>query len=141
MSPVLVAAGPHGPAVALPATLHLSAPLPGLPGHDEYTLTALDEIGLLFSMRSEPDDELAVRLFVIAPGPFFPDYTPAITADVRASIGADMGNAVPLVVVRPADGDLPPTANLLAPLVVDLTSGNAVQTVLDGDWPLRAPLG
>ena len=141
MSAVLVAAGPHGPAVDLPATLHLRAPLPGLPGHDEYMLTPLDEIGVLFSLRSEPADERSVRRFVVAPGPFFPDYTPAITSEVRASIGASMGNAVPLVVVHPADGDQPPTANLLAPLVIDSSSGNAVQTVLDGDWPLRAPLG
>jgi len=138
---VLVAAGPHGPAVDVPAELHLRAPLPGLPGHDEYVLTALDESGVLFSLRSEPDDAGAVRLFVVAPGPFFPDYVPAISAEVRASIGARMGDAVPLVVVHPADGGSAPTANLLAPLVVDLASGNAVQTVLDGDWPLRAPLG
>ena len=141
MTAVLVAAGPHGPSVDLPSSLHMRSPLPGLPDHDEYTLTSLDDIGVLFALRSEPADERSVRLFVVAPGPFFPDYTPAITSEVRASIGASMGNAVPLVVVHPADGDHPPTANLLAPLVVDLTSGNAVQTVLDGDWPLRAPLG
>ena len=46
-----------------------------------------------------------------------------------------------LAVVHPGPGDrLAPTADLLAPIVVDCATGRALQTVLDEDLPLRAPL-
>ena len=125
----------------LPEHLHLTTPMPGLAGYEDFTLTPLDDAGVLFSLRSEPDGARPVRLFVVAPDAFFPDYDPAIDGAVLASIGAERDRAVRLVVVRPADGAEPPTANLLAPLVLDPASGAAVQTVLSEDWPLRAPLG
>jgi flagellar assembly factor FliW len=31
-------------------------------------------------------------------------------------------------------------ANLMAPILVHRASGRAAQVILDGDWPLRAPL-
>ncbi|WP_454050970.1 flagellar assembly protein FliW [Cellulomonas sp. Marseille-Q8402] len=125
----------------LPEHLHLAAPMPGLVGYEDFTLTPLDDDGVLYALRSEPDGARPVRLFVVAPDAFFPDYAPAIDGAVLASIGAERDRAVRLVVVRPADGAEPPTANLLAPLVLDPASGAAVQTVLTEDWPLRAPLG
>ncbi|HEY0214943.1 MAG TPA: flagellar assembly protein FliW [Cellulomonas sp.] len=125
----------------LPAVLHLRTPMPGLAGYADFTLTALDDTGVLFALRSEPAGARPVRLFVIDPDAFFPSYAPAIDAEVLASIGADSDRAVRLVVVRPAADGQPPTANLLAPLVVDPATGAAVQTVLTEDWPLRAPLG
>ncbi|WP_284328137.1 flagellar assembly protein FliW [Demequina litorisediminis] len=59
----------------------------------------------------------------------------------RESIGVeDLADALVLTVVtRTAQGEF--SANLLAPIVVNLRSGAAVQAVLDEDWPLRAPLG
>ena len=126
---------------AMPQAVHLAAPLPGLPGHDEFSLTALDVTGVLFALRSLPADDSSIRLFVVDPAAFFPDYAPTVRADVRASIGATGGAVATLVVVRPGENGDAPTANLLAPLVVDTATGNAVQTVLDEDWPLRAPLG
>jgi flagellar assembly factor FliW len=125
----------------LPEHLHLSSPMPGLVGYEDFTLTPLDDAGVLYALRSEPDGARPVRLFVIDPDAFFPDYEPTIDGDVLAALGTDSEHAVRLVVVRPADGGEPPTANLLAPLVLDPASGAAVQTVLTEDWPLRAPLG
>ncbi|RMI06767.1 flagellar assembly protein FliW [Cellulomonas triticagri] len=124
----------------LPEHLHLSAPMPGLAGYEDFTLTPLDETGVLFALRSEPAGARPVRLFVVDPEAFFPDYEPAIDGDVLRALGTDAAHAVRLVVVRPAEGTEPPTANLLAPLVLDPESGTAVQTVLTEDWPLRAPL-
>jgi flagellar assembly factor FliW len=125
----------------MPPTLHLAAPLPGLPAYDAFSLTPLDEIGVLFALRSLPETTQSVRLFVVTPGAFFPDYAPPIRPEVFASIGVSDGLLPTLVVVCPGEGGHPPTANLLAPLVLDPVTGRAVQTVLDGDWPLRAPLG
>ena len=53
----------------------------------------------------------------------------------------DTADVVVLVVVHPGTGDAAPTANLLAPVLVDRRTGRAVQSVLDEDWPLRAPVG
>jgi len=131
---------PH-PTPALPRALHLVDPLPGLPGHADFSLTPLDDIGVLFALRSLPEDEQSIRLFVVTPGAFFPDYAPTVLSDVRASIGVGDGSIATLVVVRPGEDGSAPTANLLAPLVLDPATGQAVQMVLDGDLPLRAPLG
>ena len=59
-------------------------------------------------------------------------------AEVRAFAGAATKSAV-LAIVTPRPGLL--TANLLAPLVVDLESGAGRQLVLEGSpWAVRHPL-
>ena len=133
---VRTAVGPQD----VPGALHLVEPLPGLPGGTEYTLDALDEIGFLFSLRGPS----GVRLFVVSPGLVFPDYHPTIPQLVLDAVcGADIdADVVLLAVVHPGPGErLAPTADLLAPIVVDCATGRALQTVLDEDLPLRAPLG
>ena len=127
-------ATPAGPR-DVPARLRLVEPLPGLPG-TEYTLDALDEIGFLFALRGEA----GVRLFVVSPGLVFHDYAPPIPAAVLDAVGVSASDAVLLVVVHPGE-QAAPTANLLAPIVVGSLTGRAVQTVLDEELPLRAPLG
>lgn len=116
----------------VPAVLELLEPLPGLPGRTSYRLEALDDTGVLFALRSQGDAP-PVRLFVVDPATHFPDYAPELD-------DADGQRAV-LVVVHPSTDGGAPTANLLAPLVVEVGTGRTVQTVLDGDWPLRAPIG
>lgn len=120
-------------------TLTFIDPLPGLGDLTGFTLSQIDDEGLLFTLRSveAPD----TRLFLLDPRPFFPGYRPELDPETLARL--DLGDAAPtvLVVVRPASGDSPHTANLLAPVVVNPRTGAAIQLVLDGaDWPLRAPL-
>ncbi len=125
--------------MSAPTAIHPVTPLPGLPGHPEFTLDGLDDAGMLFALRSLADP--AVRLFVVRPEAFFEGYTPTVAAetrDARALAGDD--EPLLLVVVHPGSGDTPTTANLLAPLMVNPATGAASQVVLDG-WPLRAPLG
>jgi len=127
----------------VPATLRVPGGLPGLPGHDAYELAPLDDSGVVFTLRSAPSQGRPVRLFVVAPHAFFPQYAPDLPADALASLGL-AGDTTPvlLAVVHPADDDRErPTANLLAPLVVHPGDGSAAQVLLDGDHPLRAPLG
>lgn len=119
--------------------LRFVAPLPGLGDLREFTLTALDSTGLLFALRAVDDPD--VRLFLVPPQPFFADYAPALDADTLADLGVDDDEAVVLAVVTPARGGEGPTANLLAPVVVNPRTGAAKQVLLDGSaWPLRAPL-
>jgi flagellar assembly factor FliW len=115
----------------LPAVLTMLEPIPGLPGRSSFRLEALDDTGVLFAMRSQAGEPPA-RLFVVDPATHFPQYAADVAVD---------DEHVLLVVVHPSTADAPPTANLLAPLVVEVGSGSTVQTVLDGDWPLRAPIG
>lgn len=116
-------------------------PLPGLPDHLEYSLDGLDDDGTLFALRSASDP--AVRLFVVRPEVFFVGYAPDVGATTREALGLAEGDEpLLLVVVHPGDDVAPTTANLLAPVVINLATGAASQVVLsDGDWPLRAPLG
>lgn len=124
-----------GRAVPLPEHLDFQSPPPGMVGLHRFTLMPLDDAGLLFALRS--DDDPSVRLFLIPPRLYFPDYTPDLGRDTRDRFGDD---AVLLTVVHPgAEGDVH-TVNLLAPVVV-ATDGRAGQVVLESDdWPLRAPL-
>jgi len=115
--------------------------LPGLPDHLVYSLDELDDEGTLFALRSATDPN--VRLFVVRPEVFFADYSPEVDAATREALGlAEDGEALLLVVVHPGDDKNPTTANLLAPVVINLATGAATQLVLsDSSWPLRAPLG
>ncbi|MBF0689201.1 MAG: flagellar assembly protein FliW [Cellulomonas sp.] len=135
-------ATPDGPR-ALPAVLRTARPLPGLPEHEEFTLAPLDGSGAVLTLTSTPGRARPVRLFVVAPHTFFPSYAPEVPADTRATLGLAEGESpVLLAVVHPAGVDREvPSANLLAPLVVHPADGRVVQAVLDGDLPLRAPLG
>ena len=113
---------------------------PGMATLTRFDLTALDESGFLFALRSL---EIAgVRLFVIPPQAYFQGYAPEVSASVRTALGLDATTQpVMLAVVHPG-ADEPSTANLLAPILVNPVTGAAAQVVLDGDeWPLRAPLG
>ena len=116
------------------------SPLPGLESLSRFTLVSLDDSGQLFSLRSLEDE--GVRLFVLAPGGWFPDYRPVVDDETAATLGiADAADALTLVVVNAAESFASSTANLLAPIVVHARTGLAAQVLLTGsDYSLRAPL-
>jgi flagellar assembly factor FliW len=143
LAPATVRVAVAGSTCDVPADLHLVVAFPGLPGRVHYSLDALDDAATLFALRSVPDgDETVreVRLFVVSPTLYFPDYHPTVDASALGP-DTDPADVVLLVVVRPGTDDAAPTANLLAPVLVDRRTGRAVQSVLDEDWPLRAPVG
>ena len=119
-------------------TINFARPLPGLPGCEVFTLTEISDG--LFTLVA--DDADAVRLFVVDPAQFVVGYEPVIDNVARDTVGLASGDAgLVLTVVHPPVGDASATANLLAPIVINQQTGAAVQVILDGDWPLRAPLG
>lgn len=120
-------------------------PLAGFETDTEFTLTPIDEAGVLQSLRSVRDTDLR---FVVSPaGVFFAAYRDSLDGVIGAPVAAALG-------VREADATLTlyvmltigsslkdTTANLRAPLVVDHGTGRAVQVILDDDsLPLRQPL-
>src|SRR5690606_984864 len=85
---VLVAVGPIGPgqpAREVQDVLDFTTPPPGMLGLASFQLAALDESGLLFTLRSTT--EPGVRLFAVAPQSYFPDYAPLLDDATRASLG------------------------------------------------------
>ncbi len=140
MSVAVAMDGSRSKLLVLPDELDFVEAPPGMATLTRFDITALDEAGFLFALRSL--EMPGVRLFVIPPQAYFREYAPEVSASVRTALGMDATiQPVMLAVVHPG-GEEPTTANLLAPIVVNPVTGAAAQVVLDGDeWPLRAPLG
>lgn len=121
--------------------IHMVRPMPGLETHLDFSLSAVDETGVLWTLKSIIDPN--VRLFAVPPVAFFDGYTPLIPSSARERIEMKEGEEpFVLVIVHPASGSYPHTANLLAPLVINPENMSAIQVVLeDQDWPLQAPIG
>ena len=119
--------------------IEMVAPMPGFPDHQRFALVQLDDAGVLCSLQSVEDPSL--RFLVVPPAVFFPDYSPVIDDATVASLGiASAEDAMVLLVVNPGDETGDATANLLAPVVVNLVTRQGGQVVLDEDLPIRAPL-
>lgn len=125
--------------------IRMVSPMPGLETHLDFSLSAVDETGVLWTLKSTLDPD--VRLFAVPPVAFFDGYAPMIpsSAKERIHLEKDVEPFI-LVIVHPATGSYPHTANLLAPLVINPKSTTptlpALQVVLeDQDWPLQAPIG
>lgn len=128
-------------------------PLPGLPGHTRFALSAVAGAEGLYTLRAlgagdagaggtgarEPAGAQLPRLFLIDPSTYFPDYRPGVHPATLERLGSQHPEV--LVVLHPALGNEPHSANLLAPVLLNASVGTAVQVVLDDSaWPLRAPL-
>jgi flagellar assembly factor FliW len=109
-------------------------PLPGFVDEDQYTITPIDERGLLFSLRSVRDPGL--RFVLTAAGAFFPDYRPDLVSAVAGVLGGT--DIEVLVMLTIGAGLIDATANLRAPVVVCRSTGRAVQVILDDEsLPMR----
>jgi flagellar assembly factor FliW len=117
--------------------LHFAEPLPGFPAEDEYTLSRIDEQGVLYSLRAV--HEPGLRFVLTAPEAFFADYRPDVAGALAPILGDD--DVSLLVVLTLGTGLADATANLRAPIAVSESTGRAVQVVLeDEDLPMREPL-
>jgi flagellar assembly factor FliW len=119
--------------------LTMSGGLAGFPDAERYLLVEVPQASPLFMLRSLDVDGLE---FVVAPpGLFFPDYAPELDDTSAARLGlSDPEDALLLVVLTVGSDIASSTANLLAPVVVNQRTKQAAQVVLQGDFPLRAPL-
>ncbi len=121
------------------ATLTFVTPPPGLEPLTEFTLIEIPGAAGLFTLQAATDQR--TRLFVLDASVYLPDYSPVISDDQASSLElADPTDALVLVVTNPGEGGT--TVNLMAPIVVNSTTGSCAQIILEGqDWPLRAELG
>ena len=122
-------------------TLRFILPLPGFPEAREFTLEPVEEqAGLLSILRST--DQPSLEFVVALPEAFFADYTPELddaTAERLNLHSAD--DALVLVILTVAERIEHTTANLMAPIVVNRSSGDAVQALLiNSGYDIRTPL-
>jgi len=115
-------------------------PVLGFPNDRQFELNAVDYRGLIYTLRSTHNPEL--RFVVVPPGHFFPSYSPQIErSDVRELELSEDAEVQVLAIVSLTRSLADATANLLAPIVMSVDSGRAMQLVLpDSDLPMRAPL-
>lgn len=121
------------------AALTFLAPPPGLAPHVDFALTPVDGADGLFSMRAVDDTEL--RLYLVDPRTVLSAYAPTLTDEQADGLALESpDDALILVVAHPSAEGV--SVNLLAPVIVNQTTGAASQVILeDQDYPLRAPLG
>jgi flagellar assembly factor FliW len=107
-------------------TIHLDFPH-GIPAFENETRFRLTDREPLLFLESETNPGLSFLLLPVAL--IDHDYRLAISAEDRETIGAwDQSRLMCLAVITAAE-DSPPTANLLAPVVINLDNGRAVQAV------------
>lgn len=110
--------------------------IPAFEAERRFRLT--DREPLLF-LESETNPELSFLLLPVAL--IDPDYRLALSPEDRAAIDASVESNLLCLAVITAAEDSPPTANLLAPVVVNLDCGRAVQAVRsDAVYSYKHPL-
>lgn len=118
--------------------LVFTAPPPGLSPVVDFELDEVEGAVGLYAMRDTVGADL--RLFLLDPAFFVPEYRPRLTDEHLASLGAQDPEQVDVYVVATLSGGAP-VVNLLAPIVVHPATHAATQVILDGeDWPLQAEL-
>ncbi|MCW4385747.1 flagellar assembly protein FliW [Salinibacterium sp. SYSU T00001] len=121
------------------AALTFVVPPPGFAPHVDFVLDPVAGAIGLFTLRAIAEG--SPRLYVLDAGVYLPAYTPELSDQQVASLGlTSPDDALVLVVANPGtDGTT--TTNLMAPIVVNSTTGACAQFILDNqDWPLRAEL-
>ena len=115
-------------------------PMPGFDDEKSYSLSAIDDQGILHALRSTRDPGL--RFVLLSPERFFDDYNPELGPVVAEALEAGPdGEIRVLLVLTIGEGLADATANMRAPIVVSTASGRAMQVVLDDETlPMRRPL-
>ena len=120
------------------ATLTFIAPPPGLAPLVDFALDHIEGADGLYALRAKADTNR--RLFVLDAAVHLPDYTPVLSDEQCEALDVfTPENVLLLVIVNPSEAGT--TINLMAPIVVNATTGACAQVILDDqEWPLRAEL-
>ena len=128
-------------AVTAPELLELSlvGGLAGFSQGERYALVEVSSSSPLFRLCSL--DAPGLDFLVVPPAVFFPDYEPEIDDASAARLElTDAQDALLLLVLTVGDDAGSATANLMAPIVINARTRSAAQVVVEGTYPLRAPL-
>lgn len=121
------------------AQLTFVTPPPGFAPFVDFVLDEVEGATGLYTLRVAEAGQ--TRLFVLDASVYLRQYSPFISDEQAGSLGLERAeDALVLVVANSGNGG-PTTMNLMAPIVVNATTGQCAQFILDGqDWPLRAEL-
>jgi flagellar assembly factor FliW len=117
-------------------------PIPGFADLVHFVLIPVDgDDSVISELRSLEQPE--VRFVGAAPAVFFADYAIEIDQQDCDHLGlTSADDALILTVLTVGAEPVDTTANLLAPIVINVLTRSAVQVILTGsDWSVRAPLG
>jgi flagellar assembly factor FliW len=110
----------------------------GLEPLTDFTLEQLEGPDGLFALQSVdvPDR----RMFLLDPSVYVPSYHPELTDGQAAALNLTTPDEAALfVIANHRDGTT--TVNLLAPIIVNMTTNMCAQFILEGqDWSIHAPL-
>ena len=110
--------------------IEMVQPMAGFPDLARFALVQVDDAGMLCSLTSL--ERPGVRFLVVPPVTFFPDYSPEVEEEVLSELGsASVDDLVVLCVLTAGKSLASTTANLAAPVVVDIATQRAVQVLLD----------
>ena len=119
------------------ARLRFTVPPPGFEPLVEFDLAEVEGASGLYTLRDTAGADL--RLFLLDPTFYVPEYLPAIADQDLTALGVSATAEVDVyVVANIQDGS--PVVNLLAPIVVNPVESTATQLILEDDWPLQAEL-
>lgn len=102
----------------------------GFEDDHRFTLVRVDESGVVCELRSLDHEDLS--FVVVPPHVFFPEYTLEIKDEVVDHLRIESGDDVQVLVVLTMGETLASsTANLVAPIVLNLSNRRAQQVVLE----------
>lgn len=103
--------------------------LPGFEKEKQFIIIPMDENGPFYYLQSITNPDLC--LIIADPFTFFPDYEIEIADQELRKVGVDSGNhnvAIYVILTIPEDFKFT-TANLLAPVVINLENHRAMQYI------------
>ncbi len=119
--------------------LTLVGGLAGFSLGERYALVEVSSTSPLFRLCSL--DVPGLDFLVVPPAVFFPDYAPEVDDASAARLElTDAQDALLLVLLTVGADVSAATANLMAPVVINARTRHAAQVVVEGTYPLRAPL-
>ena len=106
-----------------------------------YSNDKRQELDQMYQSTFKTVDDAELRLYLVDPRTVLSAYAPTLTDEQADGLAlASPDDALILVVAHPSSEGV--SVNLLAPVIVNQTTGAASQVILeDQDYPLRAPLG
>ena len=116
-------------------------PIPGFPDARAFQLEPIEGQGGVLSILHSGDQE-GLEFVVALPEAFFPDYAPELDDTTAERLGLESAeDAVVLVILTVAERIEQTTANLMAPVVINRHTGEAVQALLvTSGYDIRTPL-
>lgn len=122
--------------------LEMAAGMPGFPDARRFVLIEWGESGSPFSLLRSLDHE-SLEFLVAAPVVLFPDYAPELDDVDAGALGLERAeDALVLVIVTVGENAEDATANLLAPIIINVHTLVAAQIALPAApvEDLRRPL-